>query len=64
MPKATSGSWKDLAHPSCDSPNISRRFALGARDVCLVGETPDVLRPPDIAAMRGSMALRLRLCMK
>ena len=24
--------------PSCDSPNTSRRFALGARDVFLVGE--------------------------
>ena len=28
------------AHPSCDSPNTSRRFALGASDVCLVGENP------------------------
>ena len=27
------------------TPNTSRRAALGARDVCLVGEKPDVLRP-------------------
>ena len=28
-------------HNSCGSPtNTSRRFALGARDVCLVGESP------------------------
>ena len=25
---------------SCDSPNTLRRFALGARNVCLVGENP------------------------
>ena len=31
------GSWKDAVHPSCDSPNSSRRFALGASNVfCLV----------------------------
>ena len=28
------------SRPSCDSPNTSRRFALGASDVCLVGENP------------------------
>ena len=31
---------QDASHPSCDSPNTSRRFELGARDVCLVGENP------------------------
>ena len=25
------------AHPPCDSPNTSRRFALGAINICLVG---------------------------
>ena len=34
----TSGSWKDAIQPSCDSPNTSRRFALGACNVGLVGE--------------------------
>ena len=29
-----------LAHRSCDSTNISRRFALGASNVDLVGENP------------------------
>ena len=29
-----------VAQPPCDSTNTSRRFALGARDVCLVGESP------------------------
>ena len=38
--RLTSGSWKDSVHPSCDSPNTSRRFALGASNVCLVGENP------------------------
>ena len=38
--RLTSDSWKDTVHPSCDSPNPSRRFTLGARDVCLVGENP------------------------
>ena len=27
-------------HPPCDSPNTSRRFALGASNVCLVRENP------------------------
>ena len=31
---------EDAAHPSCDSPNTSRRFALGASNVCLVVENP------------------------
>ena len=36
-----SGSWTDDAvHSSCDSPSTSRRFALGASNVCLVGEKP------------------------
>ena len=34
-----SGSWWDAAI-SCDSPNTSRRLALGCSDVCLVGENP------------------------
>ena len=28
------------SHPPCYSPNTSRRFALGANNVCLVGENP------------------------
>ena len=43
-------------------PNTSQRFALGARDVCLVGKN-DVLCP-GISQMRGSTTPRLRLCMK
>ena len=39
--------------------NTSRRSALGARCVCLVGEKPDVLLP-GIVGMRGSMVVRLR----
>ena len=35
------------------SSNTSRRLALGGRDVCLVGKTPDMLRPR-IVGMRGS----------
>ena len=35
------GSWLHAAHPSCDSPNTLRRFALGA----LVGENPAVSVP-------------------
>ena len=27
-------------HPSCNSPNTSRRLALDPSDVCLVGENP------------------------
>ena len=38
--RLTSGSLWDAAHPSHDSPNISRRFALRATDVCLFGENP------------------------
>ena len=29
----------------CDSPSTSRRFALGSRDVCLVGENPTCSMP-------------------
>ena len=36
----TSGSWKGAVHPSCDSPNNSRSFALGASNACLAGENP------------------------
>ena len=32
-------SSKVAVRPSCDSPNTSRRFALSASNVCLVGET-------------------------
>ena len=35
-----SGSWKDAVNPSCDSPDTSRRFALGSGNVGLVGENP------------------------
>ena len=38
--RLTSGSWKDAMHPSCDSPNTSRRFALGASNVCVDGSKP------------------------
>ena len=34
------GSWKNAVYPSCDSPNNLRRFALGASNVCLIGENP------------------------
>ena len=34
--RLTSGSWKYAVHPSCDSPNTSRRFALGASNAWLV----------------------------
>ena len=44
-------------HPSCDSSNTSRRFALGASNVCLVGENPTCSVP---VAMRGSLVIRLR----
>ena len=33
--RVTTGSWKDAGHPLCDLPNTSRRFALGASNVCL-----------------------------
>ena len=36
--RLTSRSWKDAVHLSCDSPNTSRSFALGASNVCLVGK--------------------------
>ena len=36
------------------SPNISRRFALGAGNVCLVGEKSDVLRT-SIGGLQGSI---------
>ena len=66
VPKSASqlsGSWLDAAHSSYDPSNISRRFALGARDVCLGRRKLDVLRP-GIVGMRGLIVLRLRLCMK
>ena len=37
----------------------SPRFALGASNVCLVGENPDVLRPGTVG-IRGSMVVGLR----
>ena len=45
-------SW-DAARRSCDSLNTSRRFALGASDVCLACGKPDVPRP-DIVGVHGS----------
>ena len=39
-----------------DLPNTSRRFALGASNVCLVGENADVLRP-GVVGMRGSTVI-------
>ena len=35
-----SASYKDADHPSSDSPNPSRRSALGTRNICLVDENP------------------------
>ena len=32
--------FEGCSSPSCDSPNTSRRFELGASNVCLVGENP------------------------
>ena len=52
-----------LLYCSCRLPNTPRRFALGARDVRLVGDNPAVLRP-SIVETRGSTVIRLRLCMK
>ena len=37
--RLTRASWKDAAHPPCDSPSTSRRFALGASNACLVVKT-------------------------
>ena len=43
----------------CDSPNVSRRFALGGRKRLLCRRKSDVLRP-GIVDMRRSMVIRLR----
>ena len=51
------------AHPSCDSLNISRRFAVGASNLCLVGENPTYVLRPDVLGVRGCMVIRLRPCM-
>ena len=60
--RLTSGSWKDAVHSSCDSPNTSRRFTLGASNAYVPGwRKPDVLRP-GIVGMRGAMVIRLRPC--
>ena len=48
--------------PSCDLPNTSRRFALGASNVLPGRRKPDVLRL-GIVGMQGSMVIRLRLSM-
>ena len=48
--------------PPCDSPNTSRRFALGASNACLVGQKPDELRP-GIIGMRRPMVMRQQPCM-
>ena len=37
---STNSSQYDAAHPLCDSPNTLRRFALGASNICLIGEGP------------------------
>ena len=50
---------EDVVHPSCDSPNTSRRFALGASNICLVGENPASSVQAQLG-MRGSMVIRLR----
>ena len=39
-PRQKRFSVKSAAHPSCASPSTSRRFVLGASNVCLVGENP------------------------
>ena len=51
------------AHPSCNSPNTSRRVALGARDVCLVGENP-TRSVRAVSGCKDSTIIRLRLRMK
>ena len=43
-------------HANCRTPH--GRFALGAGDVCLVGETRRA--PSGIVGMRGTMVIRLR----
>ena len=43
--------------------HTSRRFALGASKVCLVGEIP-TRSAPGITGIRGSMVTRRRPCMK
>ena len=50
------GSRSKTNHPSCDSPNTSRRFALGARKCLPHRCITDRLRP-GIAGMQGSMVL-------
>ena len=57
--RLTSSSWKDAVHPSCDSPNTSRRFSLGASNVCLVGDNP-TCSISDMVGVRGSMVIRLQ----
>ena len=64
---------QDAARPSRDSPNTSRRFLLGAREVLLVAENPTCSIPAlkgfgglwlfDVGT-RGSLAIRLRPYMK
>ena len=44
-------------------PFLSLPRPLGARNACLVGENRRALRP-GVVKMRGSMVIRLRLCMK
>ena len=43
--RLTRDSWQDSARPSRDSPNTSRRFALGARLFCPVGQNPTCCVP-------------------
>ena len=46
--RLTTGSW----YPSCDSPNTSRRFALGESIACVVDDKPGVLRPGIVGEQR------------
>ena len=55
-------SWQDAAHPSWHWPNTSWRFALCARDACLVVGNP-TFSVSACSWARGSVVLRLRLCM-
>ena len=51
------------SHPSCDSPNTSRRFALGASNVCLVGENPTFSVPVLYEGVRGSLVVHTTAAM-
>ena len=62
--RLTSGSCWDEPRPTCDSPNAPRHFALGARDVRPVGDTP-TCSVPSLWGYEGlPMFIRLRQCTK